>query len=150
MKIAYLIVNKDASLKAITKEIFKLKTIVGNNRLAKLTENYDRLVADCISGKSDPRGNMTDAYAQDELTQRYEDWTQTPSHESRGFDGVLRDECALAWPIAYYELSEEDFRSKIEEVKKIDKDLVTYNNVALTLPVNLRGNTDARLSEILN
>ena len=151
-KISYLIVNKTANLKAVSKEIFKLNVIVGNKRVENLEQEYGALVQKVIKGHTQIQQNMMSFYNTSELGASYVDWTNTPSSQSLDAQGVLRDECALAWPISYHELPEQKFAESVAKISNLGlKDTVfTYKNVLLTLPVNLNGNTDVRISECLN
>ena len=150
-KISYLIVNKDASLKAISKEVFKLNVIIGNKRVQTLEQDFSSLVQKCIKNEGRLQQSMADFYSPSEIGTSYTDWANTPSSQSLDGEGNLRDECALAWPIAYHEYTSQEFALVIDKITKLNlKDIVfTYKNVLLTLPINMNGNTDSRISECL-
>ena len=153
-KISYLIVNKDANTKAISKEIFKLNVIIANSRISNLVNEYDRLVEKVNNGES--REIQKDMMrfcdpVKNEVNVDFEEWTRTQSSQSIGADGQLRDECALAWPLSYHELSEEEFSRKTAQIMKLncENKFFTYKNVLLTLPINLNGNLDALVLQVL-
>ena len=156
-KIAYLIVNKSASIKAIGKEIFKLNAIISNTRVGGMVDNYNKLILKLSKDQPVTNTNllseMSETLSENTLTNKdFDLWTETPSKESYGTDGQLRDECELAWPLSYHEFEQKEFDQKTTKI--IDslnqgKNLFKYKNVLLSLPINLNGNTDYRINEIL-
>lgn len=147
-KIAYLIINKNASVKAVAKEVFKLNVIVANLRRENLSSAFLRSQNQNPSSRT-----IREAFPHTEvaLNSDFEEWTNTPSKDAIT-NGILRDECALNWPLDYVELDENEFEIKTKNIKKtLQKQEIVfmYKNVLMTLPINLNGNTDTLIKNIL-
>ena len=138
-KIAYLIVNKDANLKAVSKEIFKLSALIGSARVEEFKKAYQ---------KCSPHTEHL------VLEQDFHHWERGPSNTVKNQKGESRDECQLTLATEYVELNESDYNRVVKELIEINQNfkdgpetgckikLKTYKNVILTPPIQNNGALD--------
>lgn len=165
-KIAHLIVNKDASLKAISKEIFKLQALISETRINTLSKDYSDLCErfqerEPLNCNILSRGLFN---KETSMNQEFVQWSETPSKEALTRDGKIRDECELNWPTDYLEVSEDRFKTLVREIQNSFKNgkgaqicplwstIATqhYKNVLIVMPLYLNGHLDQLIQDLKN
>lgn len=168
-KIAHLIVNKDASLKEISKEIFKLQAIISDTRMSTLSEDYCRLCERFEKARENNAFNckvlcQSLYHKETDMNQEFIEWSQTPSREALTYDGAVRDEDELNWPTDYLEVSEDRFKALVHEIQECFKNgkgaqvcpkwslIATqhHKNVLIVMPLYLNGHLDQLIQDLKN
>ena len=164
-KIAHLIVNKDASLKAISKEIFKLQAIIADTRTSTLSQDYYKLCEKFEKARQNNAFNCQGLYHKETaLNQEFIEWSQTPSREALAPDGAIRDGCELNWPTDYLEVSGDRFKTLVHEIQECFKNgkgaqvcpvwstiaAQHYKNVLIVMPLYLNGHLDQLIQDLKN
>lgn len=140
-RVAIAIINKKASIKAISKELIKLSAMLGDIRMSTALSLVDKMATkEASRSEEDSHDEIKNAKGKEIIRQLQLDhclWAMTPS-KNMVIDGTLVDECTLNYPIEYFEVSNKEF----EKIKKAAlavtdpylKYILVYQNTLFTAP----------------
>lgn len=164
-KIVHLIVNKDASMKDVSKQLLKLQAMICDARVASLYEDYSKLcqkIEDCELPAN--KSALTKKLVNKQTTMNHEfvEWSKTTSCEALTPDGQIRDECNMTYPVDYLETDSANFDRIVKEIqssfkngqganvcpKWAEQSLRHHKNVLIVMPLYLNGHLDRIIQEI--